>query len=420
MSQIAVVTFWILTFLTLGQAFCVALMVRLFHRARPADVSDEDCPRAAVLLPLRGADPTLADCLRRLCSQDYPDYEIRIVVDSENDPAGDTVEQVIDEMDVKNVRVSHLRGRSETCSLKCSALLQMVGELDESVEAIVLADADLEAPRTWLRELTAPLGDSRVGAAFGNRWFMPPVGRCGSLVRYLLNIVGIGPMCLFQIPWGGSLAIRAASFRKAAIDEQWSRSLVDDVPVGTALKALGLKIKFVPLLMMPNREECSLPHVWSFMPRQLLWTRLYSYGWWLLILLAVLLLAGMLGGTVLLVVAAAATGNWSAAVWAGAGLTFYVGAILAKIAVLEHGVRRIVRSNGEATGWMRSTTPVKLAVLLPLALCVYTAAALRATFTNRVQWRGVTYLIRAPEDIQIVDYRAFEPNKRMGEPRHSI
>src|SRR4051812_17447528 len=40
-------------------------------------------PRAAVLLSVRGADPSLGPCLEGLLDLDYPGYAVRITVDSE-------------------------------------------------------------------------------------------------------------------------------------------------------------------------------------------------------------------------------------------------------------------------------------------------------------------------------------------------
>ena len=61
--------------------------VRALYRFRRVLPADNDCPKAAVVLCLRGTDPFLEDCLRAVLNQDYPQYEIRIVVDSRQDPA---------------------------------------------------------------------------------------------------------------------------------------------------------------------------------------------------------------------------------------------------------------------------------------------------------------------------------------------
>src|SRR5437762_9448236 len=66
----------------------------------------ESLPRAAVLLCIRGADPSLLHCLNGLLHQDYPDYDIRIIIDSPEDPAWDILSSTLARTDVPNVQVS--------------------------------------------------------------------------------------------------------------------------------------------------------------------------------------------------------------------------------------------------------------------------------------------------------------------------
>ena len=54
-------------------------------------------PEIAVLLPLRGADPSLEACLKGLLAQDYPTYQVHIVIDSAEDPAQAVVARVLAE-----------------------------------------------------------------------------------------------------------------------------------------------------------------------------------------------------------------------------------------------------------------------------------------------------------------------------------
>ena len=52
-------------------------------------------PSAAVVLAIRGSDPTLKDCLLGLVRQEYDSYRIEIVLDSPSDPAHDVVQEVM-------------------------------------------------------------------------------------------------------------------------------------------------------------------------------------------------------------------------------------------------------------------------------------------------------------------------------------
>src|SRR5262245_57117590 len=87
-------------------------------RATPPDPPDDAWPHVTGCLPVRGADPLLAECLRGLCKLDYPSYEIRIVVDSAEDPAWPAIRKVLAEFPAVKATTSVLTERLETCSLK--------------------------------------------------------------------------------------------------------------------------------------------------------------------------------------------------------------------------------------------------------------------------------------------------------------
>src|SRR5205807_1146701 len=142
-------------------------------------------PSVTVILPLRGADPSLARCLHGLLHQDYPRYAVRIVVDSPDDPAWGKVQELLalgypGHVDVREEVLKH---RRPTCSLKVSAQLQAVADLDERTEVAVLLDADSVPAADWLRALVAPLADPSVGACTGVRWYAPANADWGGLVR---------------------------------------------------------------------------------------------------------------------------------------------------------------------------------------------------------------------------------------------
>ena len=153
---------------------------RRFPRSRAAD---SQLPRAGVVLCIRGADETLADCLNGLLDQDYPHYSLSIVVDSKSDPGWELVQRFVATAPAGKLRVTTLRERNPESSLKCSAMVQGVEELDESHEIVAFIDADVVPHASWLRELAQPLLDAKVGATTGTRWCVPLVDSIGSIVR---------------------------------------------------------------------------------------------------------------------------------------------------------------------------------------------------------------------------------------------
>ena len=112
--------------------------------------------------------------------QDYPDYQLHVVVDNRHDPAWKVAESLANRYGADRVCIKALDERHNTCSLKCSAVTQAIGRLDGSFQAAALVDADTMPHRSWLSELTTPLADEHIGTATGNRWYMPGAGSWGA------------------------------------------------------------------------------------------------------------------------------------------------------------------------------------------------------------------------------------------------
>ncbi len=67
---------------------CYVYAVRTY---RCPVVPDNELPKVAIVLSVRGVDPFFEDTLSKLMDQDYPCYEIHTISDSTNDPAGKMV-----------------------------------------------------------------------------------------------------------------------------------------------------------------------------------------------------------------------------------------------------------------------------------------------------------------------------------------
>src|SRR5262245_60372909 len=94
MLLVAQIVAFFLIALAIGQTvMALGFIIRLRNRP-PALLADPRCPKAAVILCLRGADPSLSDCLQAIASQDYPNYEVRVVVDCHEDPAWNVAHKI--------------------------------------------------------------------------------------------------------------------------------------------------------------------------------------------------------------------------------------------------------------------------------------------------------------------------------------
>jgi cellulose synthase/poly-beta-1,6-N-acetylglucosamine synthase-like glycosyltransferase len=419
MVAISVVLCLVIVGLTVVQAQFAYRFVRVLRRAEPAPVSDAQCPKSTVILCLRGTDPFLETTLRGLLNQDYPCYDVRIVVDSEVDPAWQLVHDVLAQGSRCPVQVSALREPLATCSLKCSSLLQAVAGLDDSYEVIALLDADTLPHASWLRELVAPLADPTVGAATGNRWYMPAIPSWGAIVRYQWNAAAAVQMHAFQIAWGGTLALRAAALRQSDVFQRWALAFGEDTMIYSSLRKLGLRVAFVPSLMMVNRENCTLRGFLQWMRRQLLSARLYHPKFFLVVLHGLLTSAGLIAAAALLPVAMVRHQAWAAAVLA-ATLAGYLAAMVGLLAMLEHEVRRSPRLREEPLGRFDLIRLLRILLAIPLTQAAFAGVLLSALWVRRVKWRGVEYEIQGPWKIRLLGYFPYRAEPGPAETLNSL
>jgi cellulose synthase/poly-beta-1,6-N-acetylglucosamine synthase-like glycosyltransferase len=100
----------------------------------------------------------LESCLAGVLAQDYPAYQVHIVIDSAEDPAQAVVASVLARGHAINaeVHVGILRDHGERCSLKLSAQRQVLTGLDEAIAVVAFLDADSVPSANWLRAMVAP------------------------------------------------------------------------------------------------------------------------------------------------------------------------------------------------------------------------------------------------------------------------
>ena len=382
----------------------VSFLRRVWKPLQPA--ADEQLPKAAVILSLRGTDETLERCLKALMSQNYPQYQVVIVVDHPDDPVWPTAQRLESQYGRANVRVELLADRLETCSLKCSSSLQAMASLDDSVGVVSLVDADMVPHKNWLRELAAPLAEPTVGAAGGIRWYMPSQPAWGSIVRYLWNVAAILFMYAFQIPWSGTLAFRRDAFSKAGLLEKWSKAYCEDTMTYAALKPAGMHLEFVPRGFAVNREWCSLGGFFEWCVRQMLPSRLYHPAWWLIVAHGFITTLAWLA-PVALAIWAAAVGQWAILGWLAAIIVAFWIVQWLGLLLLEKSVQRVVSQRGEWTAWLSPAALVKMFLSIPLTQFMYCGVVIATMRLRWVRWRGIRYDFNGRWEMRRVDYAPF-------------
>jgi cellulose synthase/poly-beta-1,6-N-acetylglucosamine synthase-like glycosyltransferase len=392
---------------TVIQSFLAfGLLRKLRQGAQVQPVEDAALPLTAVLLCLRGGDPFLPRTLSGLLSQNYPRYQVRIIVDSKSDPAWQVASDAVAQYPLRDAKVCELKNYRVECGLKCSSLLQAVQSLDENVEVIAQLDADTIPHPNWLRELVAPLLDPTVGAATGNRWYMPEQATIGSLMRYFWNAAAIVLMYWCRIPWGGTLAIKRSLLRQSDLMERWGKAFCEDTMLYTVLCQHKLRLAFVPSLMMINREDCDVGGFFRWVSRQLLTARLYHPGWPKVVLHGVSLT--LLPALCLVAIGwGMRQGNFTSVTGCIIALTCLEISLFMLLVMLERSMRRVAASRNEPTGWLSRAMIGKSIIALPLLQMVYPLSMAVAYLRKIVDWRGVSYRIDGSWQIRLMQYRPY-------------
>ena len=390
---------------TIVYAVCQAWVIRQFRNcyARQAPIwpNDKPWPKAAIVLSLRGGDPFLTSCLEHLLQQDYPDFVIQIVIDSESDPAWDSIRAVRERFGQESLNVSVLHRRISTCSLKNSSIIQAIESLPPDCEVVAFVDADAVVHSRWLRELVAPLADPEVGGCSGVRWFAPTDRSFGSKLRCHWNLVAASMMYVTDTPWGGSMCVRR-SILDSGLTKEWSRMLCEDVHTFNHLQERGLKLSYAPKATVINRESISTVDCFRFVNRQMLFYGLYHRHW--KYLAAYITYAAALSFAYLyFLVSTAIHCDWAACL-----ALFCIRKIILLTtryegAKLEQAVREVVTSNGQTI--TKNPLPGNFGFTCTQVLFL---TSMLCSFAARfVSWRGIRYRIKGPNEITLESYRPY-------------
>ncbi|MBD3672466.1 MAG: glycosyltransferase family 2 protein [Planctomycetaceae bacterium] len=370
----------------------------------PPTAEEKDLPPAVVVLAMRGADPFLPDCLAGLLNQDYPDYDVKIIIDSREDPAASVVSNFLNSHDKSSVEVLYLENPSQQCSLKVSALIQVIDKLDERYQVVTVLDADVITESDWLRSLVTPLvNDPELAASTGIRWFMPSERELGNMVRRHWNIGAVIQMALFQIPWGGSLAIRRSFFEEADLLEHWSKCLCEDTPLASAIQKIGRRLETAPEAFMINRESTSLSGAVRFIGRQLLFTQLYHPRWFSVMLPGILNAVTPLVGLIVFGVALWQGNSWA---WLLPGAIILQSAsVLLQATLTGKKIKQMLVSKGVFV--RKSVFDRKTFLAAFLAVFTHFWGVVRPVFVREIEWRGITYRRTRGKQFELVEYQPY-------------
>ncbi len=213
-------------------------------------------------------------------------------------------------------------------------------------------------------------------------------------------------MYLYQIPWGGSLAIRKETIEKLELLEKWSTGFCEDTMLSQLMVENGLVISRPAELVIQNNEAIGLKSSFHWIKRQLLTVRLHHEKWpWVaahglatgvpaigLMLLMLIMVSGW-GPSLLLVIF---------------GLVFHQVSNAALLMVINDTHSDLMERSHQRH---QKSTLIWQWLSLPMTQTVHFIATLSAIFAKQVSWRQITYSI-GKDHLQMVAYQPYQQRER--------
>ena len=349
------------------------LTTRDSARRREPPSSEEETPSVTLFVPCCGAEEGLANNLKALSSQDYPDLRICYVVESRDDGAVPIIER-------QGPHKVVVAGAAEARGQKVHNLLAALDSV-EPTDVWAFADSDGRPDREWLRRLVAGLAQPDVGVASTYRFYVPEPASFATLLRSVWNAAVLSLLGEHNrnFAWGGGMAMRREVFERVGVRDAWSGALSDDYALTHTVRRAGLVVRFVPECLVPSYGSVSIGELFSWVTRQIKITRVYWPAWfWATAahhgLYAMFLVLGP---------------------WAG-GRT----ALVLWVAVLVMGAWTGA-ARARRFPWVQQYAWA-YATMFPLASFLTVQAVLRALVSRRIEWRGRVYEMRSPGETVIV------------------
>jgi ceramide glucosyltransferase len=383
-------------------------------------------PKLSIILPCKGLDPGFKKNVSKLLEQDYAEakdggksnFEVIFSVASKEDPAFDVLSEVVNSCTSVETKLV-VAGVSPNRGQKINNQLAALKHTSSETEVLVFVDSDVVARPDFLSHLVAPLKDDRVGIATGYRFYIPFKGDWPSLLRSLWNRLTawelVSARCAFA--WGGAMAIKHENFLKAKVEEHWDRSCDDDLSMTTAVKDIGLSVKFVPQCLVISDGDTNIKEAVEWMNRQAILTKIYYPLLWRKGILRAAILAFWLLAVLCCISKLVIFRGTNEFISLAVGLSLLPVEIF--FLLQAQGLwKRVLNQNGERSAEQLKVeeaydkTLLRYLFVLPLAHLLLPWLSLYSILTNRIRWRGIDYWLKSPNEIVVLSGIAVPDEKR--------
>lgn len=248
----------VLTFVTLGNLYRVALVLILARRQTRlirVEAGNDYFPPVTVQLPVFNEASVVERLIEAVCALDYPRNRLEIqVLDDSTDETTSLIEAAVGRHRANNTRIHHLR-RSHREGFKAGALAE--GLKEARGELIAIFDADFVPGRDFLTRTVGAFRDESVGLVQA-RWNFLNEGKSPLTKAQALFL---DAHFLIEHPArflsGGYFHFNgtAGVWRRSAIDDAggWSgATLTEDLDLSYRARLRGWQFIYLPYLSVPS------------------------------------------------------------------------------------------------------------------------------------------------------------------------
>jgi len=225
----------------------------------------------SILKPVHGRDPRFYEAIFSHAAQDYSEFEILFGVSDPRDPALE---------DIARLKREFPERRIEVVVVETDAPNAKVGVLAELAKRaryplLLVNDSDIVAPPGYLRAVTAPLGDSKVGLVtclyrgLADSWAARSEA-LGISTEFAPSVLVARLLGQAEFALGSTMVFRAETLRQVGGFEAIADYLADDYQLGRRISRLGYHIEFAPVVVETDLGGESWGQTWR---HQLRWAR---------------------------------------------------------------------------------------------------------------------------------------------------
>jgi ceramide glucosyltransferase len=218
-----------------------------------------------VLKPVHGLEKDLRENLRSACIQDYPDYQVVLSVQRQDDAAIPLLREIQQEFGAERVTVA-VENRRVGANGKINNLVGGLAHARHDI--LVISDSDISLRPDYLKTIVAPLADDDVGfvctlyKAVGACEWYEKIELLSFNADLMPNIVfahvtGAAKFCL-----GASTAVRRSDLEKFGGLEVLGDYLVEDFEMGRRIWESGKRPVVLPYLVDTTVDLRTLPEWW--------------------------------------------------------------------------------------------------------------------------------------------------------------